>query len=156
MGGRESLALMAAVGAASPTVAELVGLLDDGEIALVVEPGMAAHASARRARCTVDLLGAHIGAQVLLLHENNDPELPIVIGVLRGRVGWPAREAPGAVEVHADGQRLVVSAADQLTLRCGKARITLTGDGKVLIEGTYVSSRSSGANRVRGGSVHLN
>jgi hypothetical protein len=43
-----------------------------------------------------------------------------------------------------------------LVLRCGKARITLTRAGKVLVEGTYISSRSSGVNRIRGGSVHLN
>jgi uncharacterized protein (DUF2345 family) len=62
----------------------------------------------------------------------------------------------GNVDVEADGERLVVSARQQLVLRCGKARITLTRAGKVLVEGTYISSRSSGVNRIRGGSVHLN
>jgi hypothetical protein len=60
------------------------------------------------------------------------------------------------VEVDTDGERMIVSAKTQLVLRCGKASITLTQAGKVLIEGTYVSSRSTGANRLKGGSIHLN
>ena len=50
----------------------------------------------------------------------------------------------------------MVSARDQLVLRCGKASVTLTRAGKVLIEGTYVLSRSSGVNKIKGGSVQLN
>ena len=38
----------------------------------------------------------------------------------------------------------------------GKASITLTREGKVLIRGTYLSSRSSGVNRIKGGSVQIN
>jgi hypothetical protein len=60
------------------------------------------------------------------------------------------------VEVDTDGERLLVTAKEQLVLRCGKATITLTKAGKVLIQGTYVSSRSSGVNRIKGGSVQLN
>ncbi len=56
----------------------------------------------------------------------------------------------------ADGQRMVVSAKEQLVLRCGQASITLTKAGKVLIDGTHVLSRASGVNRVKGGSVQLN
>jgi hypothetical protein len=41
-------------------------------------------------------------------------------------------------------------------LRCGKASITLTSAGKVLIRGTYVLSRSSGVNKIKGGSIQLN
>jgi hypothetical protein len=41
-------------------------------------------------------------------------------------------------------------------LRCGKSSITLTRAGKVLIEGEYISSRSSGVNRIKGGSIQLN
>ena len=43
-----------------------------------------------------------------------------------------------------------------MVLRCGKASITLTKAGKVLIEGSYVLSRSTGVNRIKGGSVQLN
>ena len=51
---------------------------------------------------------------------------------------------------------MIVSAKDELILRCGKARITLTKSGRVLIEGTHVISRSSGANKVKGARVEIN
>jgi uncharacterized protein (DUF2345 family) len=60
------------------------------------------------------------------------------------------------VQLDSDGQRMLVSAKKELTLRCGKASITLTEAGKVLIQGSYVSSRSTGVNRIKGGSVQLN
>jgi hypothetical protein len=49
-----------------------------------------------------------------------------------------------------------VSAKERLVLRCGKASVTLTRAGKVIIEGSYVVSRSTGVNRIKGGSVQLN
>lgn len=134
-----------------PAVADLVALVDAQTVLVKNCAGTVCHA-----RTTVDLHAAHLGHPVLIVFENNDPLRPIVIGVLQGHVGWPVQDTMGAVELQADGKRLVVTASEQLTLRCGSARITLTRDGKVLIEGTYVSSRSTGVNRVRGGSVHLN
>ena len=136
-------------------VGELLALTDEGRTALVRFPALAG-GGAVRARSTVDLHGAHIGKPVVLMFENGDAALPIVTGVLRGEAGWPLEEGPGKVEVFADGERLVVTAKEQLVLRCGKASITLTKAGKVLIEGAYVSSRSTGVNRLKGGSVQLN
>jgi hypothetical protein len=63
---------------------------------------------------------------------------------------------PGCVEMDVDGERMVVTAKSELVLRCGKATITLTKEGKVLIEGTFVSSRSSGVQRIKGGAIQLN
>lgn len=105
---------------------------------------------------TVDLHAQHIGATVLLAFDQGDARRPIVIGVLRERVGWPLPDLPGTVEVSADGERMIVSARRQLVLRCGKASITLACDGKITIDGTEVTSRAVGVNRVRGGSVQIN
>lgn len=133
-------------------IGELIALKDQGATPLVLYSGGAALA----ARSTVDLHGGHIGRSVVLMFEGGDPRRPIVMGVLRGGESWPLSEAPGNVEVDADGERMVVCAKERLVLRCGKASITLTRAGKVLIEGAYVLSRSSGVNRVKGGSVQLN
>jgi len=46
-----------------------------------------------------------------------------------------------------DGQRLELTAERDIVLRCGAASITLTREGKILIEGTYLLSRSRGVNR---------
>jgi hypothetical protein len=81
---------------------------------------------------------------------------PIVTGVIRHSEGWPLADKPAHVEVDADGERMIVNAKEQLVLQCGKASITLTKAGKVLIQGSYVSSRSAGVNRVTGASIQLN
>ena len=152
MGVRDPLMQVATT--AGATVDELVGLLEDGTALLL--PLGTDRGIAKKARTSIDLHAQHIGAHCLVLYENNDPSLPIVIGVLCSAPGWPLATAPGGVELRADGSRLIVSATEQLVLRCGSARLTLTRDGKVLIEGTHISSTATGPNRIRGGSVHLN
>ncbi len=136
------------------TIGELLAIADDGKSPLVIYPGQPGTA-ALRARAVLDLHGVHIGQSVVLQFEGGDPALPIVMGVLRQTDNQPL-EASGNVQVDADGVRMVVSAKEQMVLQCGKASITLTKAGKVLIQGSYVSSRSTGVNRVKGGSVQLN
>ena len=139
----------------SLVVGELIALTDDGRTPLVIYPGQPGSA-ALPARTVVDLHGAHIGSAITLMFECSDPFKPIVMGVLRECRGWPLPDHPAQVEVDADGERLLVSAQESIVLRCGKASITLTKAGKVLIQGAYVLSRSSGVNRIKGGSVQLN
>ena len=136
-------------------IGELVAISDEGRMPLVLysgQPGTRALA----ARSVVDLHGAHVGRKVALMFEGADPDRPLIIGVLREGEGWPVERHPGQVEIDADGERMIVSAKEQLVLRCGKASITLTKAGKVLIRGEYIQSRSSGVNRIRGGAVHIN
>ncbi len=133
----------------------LIGFKDEGQTPLVLYPGQPGSA-ALGAATVVDVHGAHIGRQVALMFDGGDPRRPMIMGLLRTPRAWPLPEQPGQVEVDADGERLVVSAKEQLVLRCGKASITLTNAGKVLIQGAYVSSRASGVMRIKGGSVQIN
>jgi hypothetical protein len=71
---------------------------------------------------------------------------PLILGLIQ----------PPLPEVEADGEKLVLEARREVTLRCGKASITMTADGRVTIRGTQVLSRSDGPNRVQGASVQLN
>ncbi|MBN8632083.1 MAG: hypothetical protein J0L76_14665 [Rhodobacterales bacterium] len=71
---------------------------------------------------------------------------PLILGLIQ----------PPVPEVEADGEKLVLEARREVTLRCGKASIHLTADGRVTIRGTQVLSRSEGPNRVQGASVQLN
>jgi hypothetical protein len=133
----------------------LIGFKDEGRTAIVTypnQPGTAALA----AGAVLDLHGPHIGRKVVLMFENGDPARPIIMGLLRNPAAWPLVEQPGQVQVDADGERLLVSAKEQLVLKCGKASVTLTKAGKILIQGTYISNRSSGVMRIKGGSVQLN
>ncbi|OLU20904.1 MULTISPECIES: DUF6484 domain-containing protein [unclassified Pseudomonas] len=104
------------------------------------------------ATTTTALSREDIGAQVALMFVAGDPAQPLVIGRIQR-----LPQAPAAVAVaHLDGERLEFSAEREIVLRCGKASITLTREGKVLIKGAYLSSRSSGVNRIKGGSVQIN
>jgi hypothetical protein len=134
-------------------VGRLVGFAGEGATPLVTyrqQPGSAA----MPARATLDLHGAHVGRDVVLMFEDADPGRPIIMGCLRSSRAALPRSSN--VEVDADGERLVVSAGEQIVLRCGKASITLTRDGKVIIRGAYVSNHSSGVLRIKGGSVQIN
>lgn len=104
------------------------------------------------ARTTVALVHADVGREVALLFEGGDPAHPLVIGRILRDIDPP----PPALEVLRDGARLELTAEQEIVLRCGKASITLTRDGKILVRGAYISSWSSGAHRIKGGSVHLN
>ncbi|MEQ1777426.1 MAG: DUF6484 domain-containing protein [Nitrosomonas sp.] len=136
-------------------IGELIGMTNEGRTPLICFPGQPGTA-ALSARSTIDLHGRHIGKQVVLMFETNDPTKPIIMGVLQSSEDSPLEQRANQVEVEADGERMIVSAKEQLVLRCGKASITLTKAGKVLIKGSYVLSRSSGVNRIKGGSVQLN
>ncbi len=136
-------------------IGELIALTEEGALPLVRFRGQSGEA-AIAAQSTVDLQGPHIGQRVVLMFEQGDAARPIVMGVLRGAAGWPLAEKPAQADVDADGQRLIVNAKEQLVLRCGKASITLTKAGKVMVEGSYVLTRSTGVNRIKGGSVQLN
>lgn len=104
------------------------------------------------ATTTTQLSREDIGTQVALMFVGGDPSQPLVIGRIQR---LPQAPQPVAV-AHLDGERLEFSAEKEIVLRCGKASITLTREGKVIVRGTYLSSRSSGVNRIRGGSVQIN
>jgi Domain of unknown function (DUF6484) len=136
-------------------IGTLVGFADSGATPLVIYPDQPA-AAAQPARATLDLHAAHIGREAVLTFEQGDPHRPIILGCLHQA---DATALPGPSEhlqVDADGQRVVVSAQNQIVLRCGKASITLTREGKLILQGAYVSSHSSGVLRIKGGSVQIN
>jgi len=110
-------------------------------------------AAALADRGVIDLHGPHVGRPIVLMFEGADPAKAVMVGVLRE--GRGLAEQPGPMKVDADGERLIVSAKEQVVLRFGKESITLTKAGMVLMQGTYVLSRSSDVNRIKGGSVQI-
>jgi hypothetical protein len=128
--------------------------LDDRPLVVGV-PGLSHEIIA--ARTTVRLSPSQVGGELVLVYENGDARRPIIIGVLQDAhpAAQPVEPQTG-VAVHADECRFVVSAEREIVLRCGESSITLTRAGKVLIKGTYVVSRSSGYNRIKGAAVDIN
>lgn len=101
------------------------------------------------ARSCVVLAPEDTGGDVVLGFEGGRSDRPILIGCLR-------RQTPTALEATADGERLEFTAEREIVLRCGKASVTLTRSGRIILRGTDILSRSSGPNRIRGGSIQLN
>jgi hypothetical protein len=103
------------------------------------------------------------GERAVVGFEDGDPARPIVLGVLA-----LAAEGPGPAArvagLHVDGRHpaaknpevVHLESERELVLRCGKAKISLSADGRVEILGGYLISRSSGVNKIKGGAVHIN
>lgn len=51
---------------------------------------------------------------------------------------------------------LLIESRRSLTLRCGKASITLHANGKIVLRGEYILSDAEGVNRIAGGRIELN
>jgi hypothetical protein len=98
---------------------------------------------------------------VLLVFEQERSDEPIVVGLLEPvgaghppTTGEPSNRA--LVEARIDGRRVVIDAQDELVLQCGEATIVLRRNGRVVIRGAYVETRSRGVNRIKGGTVEIN
>lgn len=104
----------------------------------------------------------NIGREVLLLFPEGDPDRPVIVGLMAEPGGDAGIASAGTgegvfpEEVRIDGRRLVIEGHEEVVLKCGKGSITLRSDGKVVIRGTNLLSRSSGTNRIKGGSVSIN
>ena len=86
---------------------------------------------------------------VLLILTAENP--PIVAGLTQ-----PVPAVQGRAEETLDPQVASLEGAERVEIRCGKASIVLTKEGKVIVNGTYLSWDSAGALRIRGGSIDMN
>ena len=139
----------------------LVAIGEAGAPLVALSGSDKADAIASRSIVTCD--HKHIGRDVVLGFEGGNLQQPIQLGFL-DEAAPPSAEDPIAakdldknpLDLSVDNQRLELTAEREIVLRCGKASITLTRAGKVLIRGAFLLSRSSGVNRIKGGSVQIN
>jgi hypothetical protein len=138
---------------ATPLVGRLHGFDLMDQPLVVCVPALAGQVLT--ARTTVPLRQSMIGRDVVLCFENGDVAAPIIMGVIEPH---PLADPmpPAGTEVSADGMRHVIQAEREIVLRCGEASITLTRAGKVIIQGKYILSRSSGYNKIKGAAVDIN
>lgn len=126
------------------------------------------------AMTTLGLTQTHINRQVALLFANGDLKSPVIMGMIHSPLddmlenfGQSQTEdkANNKVDLESnlkvddvliDGKKITFEAQDEIILKCGESSITLTKSGKVLIRGKYLLNRSTGVNRIMGGSVQVN
>jgi len=101
---------------------------------------------------TIPLDESGLNRQVVLMFLEGPSPKPVAIGLIHN--SEHVESTPR--EVIVDNERLVIQGKKEVELRCGKASILLREDGKVVIKGTNLISRSSGSNKVKGASVSLN
>ncbi len=134
-------------------VATMEGTLGEGRCLVRLPAGDEEHVVA--ARSLVPLDAEDQGRQLALSFEGGDPARPIVLGVI-ARTEHTLQEDTKRGTLALDADTLLFTGRKELTLRCGKASVTLREDGKVVVRGTHLLSRSSGPVRLKGGSVSIN
>ncbi|WP_188151026.1 DUF6484 domain-containing protein [Teredinibacter waterburyi] len=117
-----------------------------------------------------------VGRQAAVVFVGGNIEQPLIIGFIYSQLDSlldsyssaplelhkPAEEdgleksAQLPTDIVVDGKNVTIDAKEQIVLQCGESSITLTKSGKIMIRGKYVLSRSSGVNRILGGSVQVN
>ncbi len=126
------------------------------------------------AMTTLGITQTHIGRQAALLFANGDIQSPVIMGIIHSPLqdmlenfGQDKTVEPEnkklelesnlkVDDVLIDGKKITFAAHEQIVLRCGESSITLTKAGKILIRGKYLLNRSTGVNRIMGGSVQVN
>ena len=127
---------------------------------------------------TIPIEAKNIGREAALLFNAGDLSKPVIVGIIHCEMmealenKKPAHEPDEAwlnqipvpdsqaeennLGIVVDGKERCIEAKEALTLKCGKASITLSKDGAIYLRGTYISSRSTGTQRILGGSVQIN
>jgi tRNA A37 threonylcarbamoyladenosine synthetase subunit TsaC/SUA5/YrdC len=128
---------------------------------------------------TIAVTQKQIGRKVVLMFNEGDLSKPIIIGFVHSplqemiesfelttTVSNPGQEASSEPQENTldlsksttvvDGKKVEIEAQEEIVLKCGEASITLTKAGKIMIRGKYLLNRSTGVNRILGGSVQVN
>lgn len=129
--------------------------INDAGEPLVAFPGNPLE-TAIPARSTTTLAMEDVGKEIALLFESGNPLQPLIIGKIHHADTASLDQDAEQRSAELDGEHIVLSAKQTITLKCGKASITLTKAGKIILRGAYLLSRSSGVNRIKGGSVQIN
>jgi hypothetical protein len=171
----EALEHSSAVAPGEIIIGTVAGINSEGKP--LVDFGQNPTGSPVAALSTVHVSRSEVSRQVALLFADGDYRRPVIMGLIHSPLyailensaatfessedAMPAGEAPAASGdtsgvARIDGDRVVLEGKNEIVLKCGDASITLTRSGKVIIRGKYLLSRSSGVNRIMGGSVQVN
>lgn len=149
-------------------IGTLVAIRDDGQV--LVDFAQNTSDSAIQAMATTVITQQQVNRQVALLFNQGDLSKPIIMGLIHSPLqamldNFETQTETEKVELAGDlniddvkveGNKVIFEAQEEMVFKCGESSITLTKSGKVLIRGNYLLNRSSGVNRIMGGSVQVN
>jgi hypothetical protein len=150
----------AAPPAGSAHIATIVSLAPDGTPEVRLDehgPAVFARLAVRTTRARIEKAIA-ARQQAVVVFEGGDRSKPLIVGFIEA-LDQPQPDAPAGspvIDADVDGRRVRVTAQDEIVLECGSASVTLRRNGRVVIRGTYVETRSDGTNRIKGGQVQIN
>jgi len=138
----------------APLAGRLIRISYDG-IATVDFPGNPYGPIEARSVVSLPPSEAIEGRQLLLVFEGNHFKKPIIIGIIEDRLVVNEDQTvvlsngkPDAIVV--DGKKLRLDAREEIELVCGKSSILLRKNGKIVIKGKEILSRSSCTNEIKG------
>ncbi|PRQ05889.1 hypothetical protein ENSA5_00400 [Enhygromyxa salina] len=103
---------------------------------------------------------SEFGRDVALEFIAGDPTRPLILGLVESPTPSSPTDEPAEpaepVELEVDGHRVIVHARQELSIRCGKASITLDANGRVVIKAVQILTQASGSHRIRVSSIQLN
>lgn len=146
-----------------PCIGTLAGTNRQGEILVMVD-GEGPYPARMLSGISRDELVRHDqrGRELLLVFDKGDRERPVIVGLMADpleellslEIAGEKKEEPRDLLI--DGRQITIEAEDEVVLKCGKGSIQIRKDGKIIIKGTDLLSRSSGPQRIRGASVNIN
>lgn len=140
--------------ASGPIVGTVIAVSAAGELSVDFPSSPHGAIKARFVTSALPLAG---GDTVLIAFQDGDVERPLIVGRIADTLlAVEIRNNELPMQVRLDRERMTLEARDEIVLRCGKGSITLLANGKVIIKGTEVISRSSGANKIKGALVNIN
>jgi len=83
----------------------------------------------------------------IIITEVDGSDQPIITGVLA--------EVP-PLHARVEGEQVEITGERDVVLRCGKASITLTRAGQIVLRGEFIHSHSSGPQVIQGATVDIN
>ena len=156
--------------AAGPVIAVLEGVDESGAVFATVaglgvtsvrvsshlDPGEVRRAAALRAAAVVVIDAAHASPVLIgLVEERLRPVPPLpATEPAAPESGEPKPQAMALASV--DARRVTIAGDEEVVISCGKASITLTRDGNVVVKGARVETDADGVNRIKGASVRIN
>ena len=167
---------------AASVIGELVGVNDNGE-ALVVysQSPVSSPIPALSALSTEDVSSiVSFPVKVMITFDNGRRDHPIIAGLIKtklfsmdvlarenkekaGTIEKPEQQVtqvvsnnPNALHTEIDGKKIILTGKEEILLKCGKSSILMRRDGKIVIKGDNITSRSSSSNKIKGSSVSIN